>query len=256
MLKVLGQVKGNKEFFELFPESIYATARTFKKNKYLLFPDEQAQRLNISKTEFINFIEKVVDLKAKDDQKITIIKVSCGNGLFALCEPLEIPPSICRVTSLEYSRHSPKVKSTDWAIERVGIKVPQGLEECLLLKNGKVYEGASSNFFSVRKVLDKFEVETAPDEVVLPGTIRKAVIESLLNLGIKLTFTEPILETIVSGFICSTSRFFIPISQVTLPNGSTKDLEIWGDFLKALERELLNVVLPKYSLKLSKKSKS
>src|SRR5260370_28704310 len=103
MLKVFGQVKSSKEFFELFPESIYTTIRTFKDNKYLLFPEEQARRLDVSKSDLIKFLEELVDCRDKIDQRIIITKSTHGGGIFAFIEPISSPPITCRVTSLEYS---------------------------------------------------------------------------------------------------------------------------------------------------------
>jgi branched-subunit amino acid aminotransferase/4-amino-4-deoxychorismate lyase len=247
---VFGQVKNSKEFFELFPESNYTAIRTFENNKYLLFPEEHALRLNISKSGLINFIRKMWDHEIKNDQRITLAKSIHGGSLFAFIETISSPPSRCRVNSVEYSRIKPGIKTTSWTTERAKIEIPKGFEENILVKNDRIYEGLSSNFFAVRREEGKFVVETAPDDVILPGTIRKAVIEALGNMNIEVSFNTPHLDEIVSGFICSTSRLFIPISQVALPKGTLKDLEIWNDFTNELKKELLNVVLPRYYLEL------
>ena len=250
---VFGQVKNSKEFFELFPESNYTAIRTFENNKYLLFPEEHALRLNISKSDLVNFIDEICDLEIKNDQKMTVAKSMHGSSLFAFIETISFPPSSCRVNSVEYSRINPKIKTTSWTTERAKIEIPVGFEENILVKNNRVYEGLSSNFFAVHRQEGKFVAETAPDDVILPGTIRKAIIEALGNMDIEVSFNAPHLEEIVSGIICSTSRLFIAVSQIALPNGTLKDLEIWSEFTRELEKELLNVILPRYYLKLPQK---
>src|SRR4051794_14350010 len=85
-------------------------------------------------------------------------------------------------------------------------KMNEHTEEIILYnENGKISEGLSSNFF----VLQRDTLYTAPDEDVLCGTTRRAILILCGRLGIPAVLNNPTIYSINSwdaAFICSTSR--------------------------------------------------
>jgi branched-subunit amino acid aminotransferase/4-amino-4-deoxychorismate lyase len=91
------------------------------------------------------------------------------------------PQQTCMVEVLGDPRASPKVKDSGWVKYRqryIEQKSPQ-TDEVLLSRHvgdeNRIYEGLSSNFFAVLK---NNVVVTAPDDLVLVGTIRTLAIKA------------------------------------------------------------------------------
>ncbi|HVG24338.1 MAG TPA: aminotransferase class IV, partial [Thermoanaerobaculia bacterium] len=89
-----------------------------------------------------------------------------------------------------------------------------GVEEAVLMDDGFVREGASSNFFAVKNG----GIVTHPlDERILPGVVRDRVIG--LALGAKIRVDErPLREAelfdLDEAFITSTTQGVMPVSEI------------------------------------------
>lgn len=93
-------------------------------------------------------------------------------------------------------------------------------EVILADENSNLYEGMSSNF----AIIDKDNrLITAPNSVVLMGTIMEVVKIVAAELGLTVVEELPTLQTLAScrgAFITSTSRLLLPIGLIITPDGS------------------------------------
>ncbi len=141
---------------------------------------------------------------------------------FAYCiRDLPDPPSYCSVLAVNAStRSNPGIKATSWIRERQTLVALKGekYNEVLLVNNeGLIYEGLSSNFGVIKAGC----LLTAPDSVVLPGTVMQLVKQSCNALGIPVIEQCPNIEDVHSwqaAFITSTSRLLLPVYQLDYNN--------------------------------------
>lgn len=130
-------------------------------------------------------------------------------------------------------RSFPTVKDSDWVRKRKMLEKIHSFEvnEILLQdEHGNILEGSSSNFFVVTKSCElsassnQFSnlelLRTAPDTLILPGTIRKIVLDICELEHVPVSFQPPNVNEIhlwKGAFITSTSRLLLPIKLIIIP---------------------------------------
>ena len=90
------------------------------------------------------------------------------------------------------ARQTPRAKDAKWPITRAPlekIKTERGADELVLEQDGDVLEGLVTNVFVVRRSTGV--VETAPDDVVLNGTMRGVAIDVCRSKGLPLVLRAP-----------------------------------------------------------------
>jgi branched-chain amino acid aminotransferase len=150
--------------------------------------------------------------------------------------PREIYEKGVRAETTELQRHHPRLKSTVFIgtsdAERKHI-AQEGIFEALLVKDGNILEGMTSNFFYIGKAASLPYIGTARDDILL-GITRQTIIDIAdeIELEVKLQPLRRIkLETAAEAFLTSSSRGVVPvvqIDQVTIGQGSP------GPFTKQL----------------------
>jgi branched-chain amino acid aminotransferase len=116
---------------------------------------------------------------------------------------------------LERERENPKVKLANPQLRQESdlLRKNQLVYETILHSNGVVTEGSRTNIFFIRKN----ELWTAPDNLVLPGTIRKKVIDIAQSISIPIYF-YPVnvqdLDQMHGAFITGTSPRVLPICSI------------------------------------------
>ncbi len=168
--------------------------------------------------------------------------VMTQSGQTYLCiEPLKLLPRAVyengvRVETSELHRRQPQLKSTSF-IGRSNAERKQmaqkGTFEALLVKDGNILEGMTSNFFYVRQAAREASLKrgnlpyvgTAIENILL-GITRETVLTIAREIGLEIRY-QPLqrdqLETIAEAFITSSSRGVVPviqIDQVTIGEGS------------------------------------
>jgi branched-subunit amino acid aminotransferase/4-amino-4-deoxychorismate lyase len=199
-----------------------------------------------------------------------------GQAYIAI-EPLKVLPREIydrgvRVETTELHRQHPRLKSTTFIgrseSERKHI-AQQGIFEALLVKNGEILEGMTSNFFYVKylraernepkanvvearassawhqpRLSAQHEVVlgTAKDNILL-GITRQTVIDLAMTKGIKVKY-QPLKRNQLSAadetFITSSSRGIVPVIQiddVTIGQGSPGP--VTRKLLEAYERYVI-----------------
>lgn len=133
--------------------------------------------------------------------------------------PREVYENGVGVETIELQRHDPRLKSTTFIghsdSERKHI-AQQGIFEALLVKDGNILEGMTSNFFYVEKVDNISYLSTAADDVLL-GITRETVIQIARQKGLEVKY-QPLkrdqLEEVNEAFLTSSSRGVVPIIKI------------------------------------------
>jgi len=163
-----------------------------------------------------------------DEARVRVMLTFKGQ-LYVLIEPLkqlpaEVYESGVHVETVSIQRNSPRIKSTAFIgqsdEERKLIK-KKGIFEALLVKNGKILEGMTSNFFySIRP---STAPRSAQDEIctaqrsILLGVTRRTVICVARGEGIGVRY-KPLelnqLSALSEAFITSSSRGIVPVVKI------------------------------------------
>jgi len=120
------------------------------------------------------------------------------------------------ITTQDHRWHFCQVKSVNLLGNALAKKQAQraGADEALLMAEGFVREGASSNFFAIRNGA----MITHPlDEHILPGVVRDRVIELALRAKIRVDerpLREAELFDLDEAFITSTTQGVMPVTEI------------------------------------------
>eukprot|EP00932_Pfiesteria_piscicida_P013520 SRR837773.25095.p1 GENE.SRR837773.25095~~SRR837773.25095.p1 ORF type:complete len:379 (+),score=107.34 SRR837773.25095:3-1139(+) len=144
-----------------------------------------------------------------------------GFDMFTFVQPMPTTVPMVDVLACRADRSNPTIKDVGWVRARSAMEERQkqtGVNEVLMYDaEFRVTEGLQTNFFAVA---EDGALLTAPDELVLAGTVRKIVLEVAEQNGIPVRMQCPDiqqLDTWDSCFICSTSRLVKPILSVEAP---------------------------------------
>jgi branched-chain amino acid aminotransferase len=125
-----------------------------------------------------------------------------------------------RVETTDIQRGNPRAKSTAFIgasdAERRHL-AQEGIFEALLVKNGKILEGMTSNFFFVvRRDGISPHISTAQRDILL-GITRTMVIRAARGRGVEVKYS-PLklnqLPVVKEAFITSSSRGVVPVIQI------------------------------------------
>jgi branched-chain amino acid aminotransferase len=160
------------------------------------------------------------------------VMMSKQGRLYAAIEPLkQLPREVyengVRVETVEMSRESPRLKSTAFISasqdERKHI-AREGIFEALMVRNGKILEGMTSNFFYLHSASAPQENAGTSQRVlctaqrdILLGVTRRTVIRVARGTGLNVKY-QPLkrdqLEMAREAFLTSSSRGIVPIVQI------------------------------------------
>ena len=134
---------------------------------------------------------------------------------FLIPLPREVYENGVGVETTELHRDHPQLKSTSFIMVSASEKkhiAQAGIFEALLVKDGKILEGMTSNFFYV-----KHNVLYTAQEDILLGITRQTVIEVARGRGVAVEY-EPLewnhLTDVDETFITSSSRGIVPVVQI------------------------------------------
>lgn len=144
---------------------------------------------------------------------------SSSSGNFKTAE--EVSGNI--VETFKYQRNSPRKKDIQWVQDRLFIenqrKLPSSLEILLLDDNGQsILEGLTSNFFAFNSHTNT--VYTAPDDVVLPGSMSRLLLAACKIRNISIIRDAPSIQNLCSdsildaAFITSAIKIFSFVDQI------------------------------------------
>ena len=164
-----------------------------------------------------------------NETRIRVMETKQGKVYISI-EPLKLLPrevyekGVC-VETTELHRNTPRIKSTAFIArsqdERAHI-AQAGVFEALMIKNGRILEGMTSNFFYIFRA-ERSEMKskrgglhTAQRDVLL-GVTRRTVIHVARGEGIEVRY-KPLkvdqLSDVGEAFITSSSRGIVPVVQI------------------------------------------
>jgi branched-chain amino acid aminotransferase len=262
-LKLEIETSSLDEITRQLPEGYYSTFRTFDGGTRVLRLTAHLQRLykpvatpEVDELFLRRQLSALLESYRPGEARVRAVMARNGQVYLALASltplPREIYENGVHVETTEIQRKHPHLKSTSFISrsdsERKHI-AQENILEALLVKDGKILEGMTSNFFyvlraerskerSLRRAKTKRAQRemilcTASDDILL-GVTRETVIEIAQGRGLEVKF-QPLklsqLEIINEAFITSSSRGVVPviqIDQVTIGQGKpgpiTKEL--------------------------------
>lgn len=208
------------------PGGYYSTFRTFDGGRRVLGLGAHLQRLyqpvpapEVSESLLRRQLLTLLELSRPAEARVRLIMTKAGQ-VYIASEPLkplgrDVYETGVRVQTTALQRDHPRLKSTTFisrsASERKQI-AHEGVFEALLVKNGKILEGMTSNFFYVKQAA----VFTAQEDILL-GITRQTVIDAARGRGVEVNYEALQLnqmEAIQEAFITSSSRGLVPVIQI------------------------------------------
>jgi branched-subunit amino acid aminotransferase/4-amino-4-deoxychorismate lyase len=156
----------------------------------------------------------------EDDRELKLTVLVCNSGdVYVHVSPLgpRKAPGPVRVEIRGAPRANAAAKDSEWVTERKKLSKPEDVNELVLEANGALYEGLSSNFFT----LMDGTLHTAGDNVLM-GSVRESVLRQAAALGIPIVLDAPRLDDLPrweAAFVSSTSRMLLPIDELTVRSG-------------------------------------
>ena len=208
------------------PDGYYSTFRTFDGCTRVLGLTAHLRRLyepvptpEVSESFLRRQLLTLLEPYRPDEARVRVVMTKQGQ-VYIASEPLkslrrEVYETGVRVEATEIQREHPRLKSTTFIgqsdSERKHI-AQEGFFEALLVKDGKILEGMTSNFFYVNDNI----LYTAQDDILL-GITRKTVIDVARGRGVDVKY-EPLernqLTNVHEAFITSSSRGIVPVIQI------------------------------------------
>jgi len=232
------------------PDGYYSTFRTFDGCRRVPGLTAHLQRLygpvstpGVDESHLRRQLSALLEPYQPGEARVRVIMTKAGEAYIAI-QPLEpLPRAIYErgmyVETIDLQREHPRLKSTTFISqsnpEREHI-AKERIFEALLVKDGKILEGMTSNFFYVPRAehastafphsAQRGGILCTTRENILLGVTRKTVIDIARGMGLAVKY-QPLgrdqLETVDEAFITSSSRGIVPvvkIDTVTLGQGS------------------------------------
>lgn len=212
------------------PDGYYSTFRTFDGCTRVLGFDSHLRRLyepvptpEVDESFLRRQLRALLEPFCPHEARVRTVMTKQAQAYVAI-EPLKpLPREIyekgVRVVTTELQRQHPRLKSTTFIgrsdSERKHI-AQEGIFEALLVKDGSILEGMTSNFFYVGQVANLPYLGTARDDVLL-GITRQTVIDVAQRMGLEVSYEPLKLDQVASideAFITSSSRGIVPVIQI------------------------------------------
>lgn len=229
------------------PEGYYSTFRTFDEGTRVLGLTSHLQRMyepvptpNVSESLLRQRLSELLEPYRPGEARVRVVMTRHGQVYVAIMPLSLLSRNVyekgVRTETTGLARENPRLKTTSFIgrsdSERKHL-AQEGIFEALLVRDGKILEGMTSNFFYVGQVGSLPYLGTARDNILF-GITRETVIQLARGRGLDVRFQAlrlRQLETISEAFITSSSRGIVPviqIDQVTIGQGSpgtvTKEL--------------------------------
>jgi branched-chain amino acid aminotransferase len=225
------------------PEGYYSTFRTFDRGTRVLGLTVHLERLfkpvttpEVDEPFLRRQLSALLEEIRPGEARVRAVMTKRGQVYLAIA-PLVPPPVAAyekgvRVETTELQREHPRLKSTSFIgrsdAERKHI-AQEGIFEVLLVKDGKILEGMTSNFFyviraerreerSLRRAQSKREAILCTARAgILLGVTRDTVIEIARGRGLGVQYQPLQLDQVTAideAFITSSSRGIVPVVRI------------------------------------------
>ena len=215
------------------PDGFYTTFSTiFHGTKVLglhkhlerLYVPAAAQRINpaVDALTLRTRIAEFAKINLPSESRIRLILTKNDGTLYVGVQPFqslanEIYNSGVKVITSELTRESPRVKDTGFISSSIEQRkqLSEDVFEILLVKNGKILEGMTSNFFAI-----KGKTLVTAQSGILLGVTRRVILRLARGQGMSVDYRAPNIaprEKFDEAFLSSSSRGIVPI--VSIDNG-------------------------------------
>jgi branched-chain amino acid aminotransferase len=233
------------------PEGHYSTFRTYDGCRRVIGLSAHLRRLpGADAAALRRSLVQLLEPYRPGEVRIRVMQTKRKQVYVAL-EPLKpLPPEIyeqgVQVETTTIQRHDPRAKSTAFIsasdAERKHI-AEAGVFEALLVRNGKILEGMTSNFFYVvgRDGIPPY-LGTAQKDILL-GVTRSMVIRAARGRGMEVRYRAlevSQLAAVGEAFITSSSRGIVPVVQIdAVTIGQGRVGRITKELIQAYEEYVL-----------------
>ena len=233
------------------PDGYYSTFRTYDGCTRVLGLKHHLQRLpSVDVSHLRRSLIHLLEPYRANEARVRVM-MSFDGQVHLSIEPLKLLPREiyekgASVETTELNRSSPRIKSTAFIgesdVERKHL-AQTGIFEALLVKNGKILEGMTSNFFYAQDGT----LYTAQRDILL-GVTRRTVIRVARGMGIDVKYI-PLklaqLSTLDEALITSSSRGIVPVVQID-------DVTVGEGAVGSITRQLMSAY-EEYVLKTAEK---
>jgi branched-chain amino acid aminotransferase len=247
------------EVTQRLPDGYYSTFRTFEGGRRVLGLTSHVQRLyqpvsspEVGEAILRQRLSTLLEPYRSDEARVRLVMTKQGTIFIAL-EPLkrlsqDVYEKGVRVETTELQREHPRLKSTSFIArsnsERKHI-AKEGIFEALLVKDGAILEGMTSNIFDViraegdegRSSASSVRRQTPPSaqraavlgtaqDGILLGITRQTVLDLARDMGLNVKsqpWKRDQIKDLSEAFITSSSRGVVPVIQIdggTIGQGS------------------------------------
>jgi branched-chain amino acid aminotransferase len=206
------------------PDGYYSTFRTYDACTRVIGLSAHLRRLpTVDASSLRRNLLQLLEPFRPGEARVRVMETKQGQFYISI-EPLKLLPQAVyeqgvRVETTDIQRGNPRAKSTAFIgasdAERKHL-AQAGIFEALLVKNGRILEGMTSNFFYVGQVGNLPYLGTARNEILL-GITRTMVIRAARGRGVEVRYS-PLklnqLPAVREAFITSSSRGVVPVIQI------------------------------------------
>jgi branched-chain amino acid aminotransferase len=209
-----------------------------------LFVPAKAMRLKpaVDENTLRTRIAEIVQANLPNESRVRLILTKDAGRLYIAFQPFIAPPQEIyengvHVITSDVSRSDPRIKGTDFISKSAEQRklVTGDVYEILLVHNGKILEGMTSNFYAVKVAQDSSRATliTARSGILL-GVTRRAVLRLARGEGMSIQYRAPrVGENFDEAFLTSSSRGVVPIVKIdNQPVGQGRV----GDWAKTLRK--------------------
>jgi len=193
------QAKTLDEMTRELPQGFYTTFSTLSNGTKVMGLHAHLQRLyapaveqglvpSVDESTLRSRLADIVKLNLPKESRVRLILTKNDGTIYAGVQPFEPPPKSIyengvKVISAELARQSPRVKDTGFISSSVDQRKQVGGDvfEVLLVKNGKILEGMTSNFYAI-----KGRTLITAQSGILLGVTRRAVLRLARGEGMSI----------------------------------------------------------------------
>ncbi len=162
-------------------------------------------------------LARLVKENLPKESRVRLVLTKEAGEIYIGIQPFEpLPVSVyskgVRVITSEISRKDPRIKDTAFISESILQRnlLKRELFEILLVRNGQILEGMTSNFYAIKGK----RLVTARQGILL-GVTRKAILRLAKGLGMSIEYRPPrVKEKFDEAFLTSSSRGVVPIVSI------------------------------------------
>jgi branched-chain amino acid aminotransferase len=158
---------------------------------------------------------------APGESRFRLLRSATDGTVYVIVQPFtplakEIYARGVKVVTADLVRHDPRRKDSGFITESQSARTRVGGDvfEVLLTRNGKIYEGMTSNFYAVTQIGNLRNIVTARTGILL-GVTRRAVLRLARGQGMSIHYRAPrVDESFAEAFLTSSSRSIVPIVSI------------------------------------------